>query len=134
MANPARGEVGLMVGGKAYTLRPTFDALCELEDLVGKPLHTLMAGIQEGRLSGLRAVVWCFLQDEHAREIITLKDASQWIERAGGADAVNDAIQRALGINAPDEPQQEPPQTTDPSTAQADGTGEPYSSVLVGSV
>lgn len=132
MANPERGEVGVTVGGKGYTLRPTFDALCELEDLVGKPLHVLMEGIQEGRLSGVRAVVWCFLQDEHASEIKSLKDASKWIEKAGGADVVNGFLQQALGLNAPEDvPKTET--DADPPAAQV-GTGEPSSSVLVGSV
>jgi hypothetical protein len=131
MANPERGEVGITVGGKAYTLRPTFDSLCELEDLVGKPLHELMEGIQQGRLSGVRAVTWCFLQDEHAAEIKTLKDASRWIERAGGVDAVLSAVQRALGLNVPEEA--EAKTETDPPEAQV-GTGEPSLPELVGSV
>lgn len=129
MANPERGEVGVTVGGKAYTLRPTFDAICELEDLVGKPLHVLMQGITEGRLSGVRAVVWCFLQDRHAAEFRELKDASRWIEEAGGVDVVHPWIARALGLNMPEEA---PTADADPPEAQV-GTGEPSLPVLVGS-
>jgi hypothetical protein len=127
MANKEKGEVGVVVGGKPYTLRPTFDSLCELEDLVGKPLHELIDGIQQGRLSGVRAVTWCFLQDEHAAEIRTLKDASKWIEKAGGADAVLGFIHQAFGLNEPEE------KAVDPPEAQG-GTGEPLSSAPVDSV
>jgi hypothetical protein len=130
MANQEKGEVGVTVGGKSYTLRPTFDSLCELEDLVGKPLHELIDGIQQGRLSGVRAVTWCFLQDEHAAEIRTLKDSSKWIEKAGGVDAVLQFIHQALGMNQPEEA---PKADADPPTAQV-GTGEPLSPELVGSV
>lgn len=130
MANPERGEVGVIVGGKGYTLRPTFDALCELEELVGKPLHELLQGIQQGRLSGLRAVVWCFLQDQHSDEIKVLKDASHWIEAAGGADPVMDLVHRVLGVNAPDQAPAGGQTDANPPSAQA-GTGEPSSPVLV---
>lgn len=132
MANPERGEVGVMVGGKPYTLRPTFDALCELEELVGKSVDDVLQSIQQGRLSGLRAVVWCFLQDQHSQEIKTLKDASQWIERAGGVDNVLDLVHRALGLNTP-ELSAAKADTDDPLKAQA-GTGEHSSPVLAATV
>lgn len=135
MANMERGELGIDVGGKRYTLRPTFDSICELEDLIGKKVDAedgpLMA-IQSGRRSGLRAVVWCVLQDAHADEIKLLKDASRWIERAGGADVVSDLIGRLFALN-------EAPATSDtnggaanPPTAQA-GTGIDSLPVLAGS-
>lgn len=100
--NPERGEVAVTVGDGVYTLRPTFDSLCELEEIVGKPLHELMQGIMQGRLSGLRAVVWCFLQDQHAADFPTLKHASVWIEAAGGIEVVRPMVERVLGINAPE--------------------------------
>src|SRR5688500_7168582 len=103
MANPERGEVAVDVGGVMYTLRPTFDSLCELEELVGKPLQELMSSILQGRLAGLRAVVWCILQDKHGQEITKLKDASEWIERAGGVSVVMPLVNKSLGINAPDD-------------------------------
>lgn len=88
MANRERGEVGVKVDDRQYTLRPTFDAICELEELTGKTLDKLFDDINAGRLSGLRSCVWCLLQDQHANEIRTLKDASEWIERAGGPEVL----------------------------------------------
>lgn len=127
MANPERGEVGVVVGDKVYTLRPTFDALCELETLIDKPLHDIMAGVEQGRVSGLRAVVWCLLQDAHAGEIRTLKDASRWIESIGGADAALRYVMKAMGLNTEDQP-------ANPPAAQPDGTGVNSNETLVASV
>lgn len=134
MANPERGELGVMVDGKSYTLRPTFDSICELEDLIGKAVDAVdgpLVAATEGRRSGLRAVVWCVLQDEHSDEIKVLKDASLWIEKAGGVDVVYPWIERLFAINAPDEPVQGG--DANPPSAQA-GTGDPSSPVLVGTV
>jgi len=131
MANPEKGEVGIVVGGKSYILRPAFNSVCELEDLVGKPHTVIEAEIKSGRLSGLRAVVWCLLHDVHRHEIRTLEDAAKWIIAAGGPGVVMDLVTRVFTLNEPETPQ-EP--AADPPTAQADGTGEPSSSVLVGSV
>ncbi len=38
MANKARGEVKLDLGGESYVLRPTFGAVCEIEDAIGTNL------------------------------------------------------------------------------------------------
>lgn len=83
MANRERGEVEVKAGEKAYTLRPTFNAICALEELVGMTLDDLYAQIGAGRMSGLRSCVWCLLQPCHADEIKTLEDAGNWIERVG---------------------------------------------------
>lgn len=102
MANTQRGELGVEVGGKAYTLRPTFDALCSLEEVVGKPVDEILAGVNEGRLSGIRSVTWCVLQDAHGAEFTTLKQASEWIELAGGVDIVLPWLHQVLEMNAPE--------------------------------
>jgi hypothetical protein len=120
MANKERGELAVTVGGKSYTLRPTFDSLCELESQVDKPIDVILAGVQEGRISGLRAVVWCLLQDQHGEEIKTLKDASAWIEQAGGVSAALDMVSRAMGLNS-----NTGDSAPNPPVAQTDGTGEP---------
>lgn len=83
MANAERGEVGVEVGGKLYTLRPTFDAVCELEDLLDKDIDEVLVAINRGRLSSIRAVTWVLLQDKHAVEFPTLKHASQFVETVG---------------------------------------------------
>ncbi len=131
MANRQRGEVGVVIDGKSYVLRPTFDSLCELEDLVDKPIDEIFKVLQEGRRSGLRAVVWCLLQDRHADTIKSLKDASAWIDAAGGEDVAIALVNRVLLVNAEEAPGGG--DTGNPPGAQS-GSGEPSSSVLVGSV
>ena len=100
MANRERGEIGVEVEGKQYTLRPTFDSVCELENLTGgQSIDLVFGSIQQGRLSGLRATVWCLLQEHHADEIKTLKDASKWVERAGGVDVVMTHLAQLQDLN-----------------------------------
>lgn len=104
MANRERGEIGVTVGEKAYTLRPTFDSICELDQLTGKTIDDLYRDINAGKLSGLRACVWCLLQDEHSDEIRTLKDASQWIERAGGPAVMITLLAQSRDLNTEVQP------------------------------
>ena len=85
MANKYRGEAAVTINGREYTLRPSFDALCELETLIDASIDAALKQVNEGRLSGLRAVVWALLHECHAQEIRTLKDASNWIEAASDA-------------------------------------------------
>lgn len=42
MANIHRGEVTLSVAGRAYTLRPTFHILCQLEERIGLTIPELL--------------------------------------------------------------------------------------------
>lgn len=117
MANQERGEVGVTLGDKVYTLRPTFDALCELEGIENKPIDVILRTIEEGRLSSVRAVIWCLLQDKHAKDFPTLKHASGFIEDVGGADKAVSLLYQVMGLNTPGESD-----ASNPPTAQA-GTG-----------
>jgi len=132
MANKERGEVRVEVEGQFYTLRPSFDALCELEALVDKPIDEILGMVNQGRLAGVRALMWCLLHEHHGAEIVTLKDSSRWIERAGGVPVVQQWAETVMGLNAPEDapPENPPVAQVDP----ADGTGEPSSSALVASV
>jgi len=119
MANQQKGELGVTVEGQRYTLRPDFNALCELEDLLGKTFTETALEMSNGRPnSGLRAVVWCLLQANHGEEIKTLRDAGSWIVRAGGADVVMkwvDELFNLISADGEDQPAR-------PLAAQ-DGTG-----------
>ncbi|PWR19150.1 gene transfer agent family protein [Zavarzinia compransoris] len=55
-ANPARGEVVLRLGGRAFVLRPTFAALAETEEMAGCPLLALARRFLDGTY-GVRDVV-----------------------------------------------------------------------------
>lgn len=47
MANPYRGEVTVSVAGRAYTLRPTFHILCQLEERIGLHIPALLQRVGE---------------------------------------------------------------------------------------
>ena len=128
MANRARGELGVTIGDQRYTLRPSFDGLCELEDATGKDIDAMLEQMTAGKLSGVRAVIFAVLQAEHQQEIRTLKDASAWIERLGeerqmaAAVAARDLIIELFALNDTGAGEKPP----DPPIAQAaasDSTG-----------
>ncbi|MDW9877325.1 hypothetical protein GOC31_20850 [Sinorhizobium meliloti] len=84
MANPNRGSVALQVGDRVYTLSYSINALCELEDLLEKPVAEIVKAIQtpaELRMSSVRAIIWAGLQDHH--EGLTVKEAGQIASEAG---------------------------------------------------
>ena len=61
MANPLRAELTIKLGGKEYTLRPTFEAMCEFEELVDLSALGVMARLQNletARLVYLSAAIW----------------------------------------------------------------------------
>lgn len=60
MANRQRGEVVIKLSGKDYTLRPTFEALCELEDVANDTVIRMLAEMEGGRvrLKPLSLIIW----------------------------------------------------------------------------
>jgi hypothetical protein len=46
VANKLRGEVTISIGGMKYTMRPTFEAMCEIEDFLDMPIETVFHKIQ----------------------------------------------------------------------------------------
>ena len=59
VANPARGEASILVGGEPVVLRPSFAALAAAEEELG-PLFALVEGAAEGRLklAEIAALFW----------------------------------------------------------------------------
>ena len=49
MHNPERGEVTVRLGGEDHVLRPTFQALCEIEAATGEKLVPLVQAFAAGR-------------------------------------------------------------------------------------
>ena len=104
MANEQRGEVGIDVRGKRYTLKPTFNGLCDLEELTGKSFADVIKDAQAGTARGVRLLVWSYLQEHHADEIKTVRDAGNWVLDAGGMGRVSAALKRLAVVNTPDTP------------------------------
>ncbi|MFQ5774201.1 MAG: gene transfer agent family protein [Kiloniellaceae bacterium] len=51
MANAARGEVALTLGGQTYVLCPTFGAVCEIEDALQANLFDLGRKLELGEIT-----------------------------------------------------------------------------------
>jgi hypothetical protein len=50
MANLERGEVSIVLDGEARVMRPTFQALCEIEAGTGQKFVPLAASFSQGRI------------------------------------------------------------------------------------
>src|SRR5688572_14969885 len=119
MANRERGEVAIEVEGRAYTLRPSFNSICELEGLLNKPFDVVMQDINEGRLSGVRSTLWCLMREHHRDEFPTLEAAGNWNEKVG-LDRVRELLVSSMDANT--EAATEGAKAANPPKAQA-GTG-----------
>lgn len=66
MANEVRGEVEIKLGGKRYSLRPTYEALAEIENLTDAGLIKLAGRFQEGdiRIKDVVAIIWAGMGDD----------------------------------------------------------------------
>jgi len=99
--NPHRGEVELKVGDAVYTLRFSIDAVCSMEESLGKGFPAIVAELADETrmsISTIRHVLHAGLRESHPD--ITLKEAGELILSAGGAATVlgkvSDAIAKAF--------------------------------------
>ena len=67
MANKQRGEVEVRLAGKTWTMRPTFQALCEIEGRTGVGITTLARRCHEGDFGAgpIVAVLWAGIRATH---------------------------------------------------------------------
>jgi hypothetical protein len=68
MANPHRGEVPFDLDGKSYKLAYSINALCELEDQMGKSvveIADLLSKPERLHVSAVRTLFWAGLLDNH---------------------------------------------------------------------
>lgn len=77
MSNPHRGEVEIEAGDKTYTLVLDINAICELEELLGKSVAEI--GRDMGRIVYMRAVLWAGLKAKHP---VTLEEAGKILQEA----------------------------------------------------
>ena len=102
MANSIRGEVGFTAGGAAYVLVLGANALCELEDALGRPMAELGEAMKTGgtQFTILRQVFWAALQDRH--EGLSLTDAGRLMDAVGLIEAgrlISEALRLAFTEN-----------------------------------
>ncbi len=101
MANPNRGGVGVRVGDDEWVFSFSMNALCELEDLLEKPMAQIFASLDDAdnmRMSDVRALVWAALLDH--QENITLREAGDVASKVG-IPVCLEKIGKAVGIAFP---------------------------------
>ena len=84
MANPNRGGVAVRVDDDEWTFSFSINALCELEDLLDKPVARIVSTLGDPdnmRISDVRAMVWAALLDHH--DGISLKEAGDVASKVG---------------------------------------------------
>lgn len=78
MTNPARGEVALKLGEASYVLRPTFGAICEIEDGIGASLFDIGRKLERAEIPArdlLKFTHACLLHSGHKIEEAALSEA-----------------------------------------------------------
>jgi len=97
MANSLKGEVDLIAGDRTYVLRFSIDAICALEERLGKGFPAIAAEMQDPAkltLGMARHLLHASLR-EHQPDI-TVKEAGELIVPAGGMIAVLEKVSAAI--------------------------------------
>ncbi len=101
MANPNRGGVSVRVGDDEWTFAFSINALCELEDHLGRPVPKIVDALGDPanlRITDVRALVWAGLLDHH--EGTTLKEAGEVATKIGTVTCL-EKVGKALEIAFP---------------------------------
>lgn len=85
MANKQRGEVTLELAGEKYTLRPSFEAICELEDLLDIGIMEIVTILHSGnvRLKFIAAIAWAGMWGYDKDNAPPFKDVGEMIMQEG---------------------------------------------------
>jgi hypothetical protein len=76
---------------KQRKLKYTFNAFCELEDVLGRPISEIKDGF---KLKDLRALLWAGLL--HESPDLTLEDAGELMDKASSLEEVAEAVVKAM--------------------------------------
>jgi len=101
MANPHRGEVGLVVGDKEFTLALTTNGLCDLQKRTGKTYGELLASLGRLDMVALRDVMKTLLRKHHGKQFHDESAVGDLIDDAGGLSGLTDLLKDILSLNQP---------------------------------
>jgi hypothetical protein len=111
MANPHKGETSLKIGDVTYTLRLSYNALCDMETELGVKTTAVLASAFEGSWKDTRALLYAALHGAHPET--TLEGAGDLIEEYGIAK-IMDVLTELAGVtfrpSKDDEPENPPKQ------------------------
>ncbi|MHA1835998.1 MAG: gene transfer agent family protein [Candidatus Odinarchaeia archaeon] len=91
MANSQRGEVSIKLSGETYIMRPSFEALCELEDVLGTTLPQLVIDLQTGNVSlkKVTAVIWSGIWGYNKDKAPSMVEIGEMVVNDGMLNIVN---------------------------------------------
>ncbi len=125
MANPHKGEVELKAGDETYVLRYSIDAICDLEERLGKSFPVLaseMADPTKFSVGLVRNVLHAGLCEKHPD--ISVKQAGELILSAGGLIAVMEKVSAAFAAAFPKSEASGTPRPQNRRQRRADGSGK----------
>ncbi len=105
MADRRKGEVPLHVNDKTYTLVVDINTMARLEEHFSTPEKfvtwpQILLRLKSGSMTYGRAFFWAALQRYHAD--VTIEQAGELIQEAGGFDGVTEQIAALVSSTAPD--------------------------------
>lgn len=134
VANRERGEIGVDIDGRRYTLVLNTNAMALLEEHFSTPAHDatwdeiLPKLTRKPSVRSLRAVVWAMLQEKHATQFPTIAEASRFVDLIGGVAGLGRILERAgASVSADPRDVTELQEGANPPAAQGDprdGTGD----------
>jgi len=85
MANKERGETNIILDGKSYVLRPTFEALCEMEDRSGLSVLKMLASMEGGNITmrQMALVIWSGIRGYSPDTELTINDVGNLVMKTG---------------------------------------------------
>lgn len=102
MANRERGEIRLHAGSRVLTLRLTTGCCADAEDLAGKDLDGLIAGVNAGSVTDLRWLFWAALQPKHGDEFDDVEAVGNLIDVCGPPSRAVRVLSELVLANADD--------------------------------
>lgn len=130
MANKHRGEVDVELCGKTYTLRPSFSANCEFEDLSGTTIFEALQGLRNSKapMRMIAAAIWAGIRGANPgkeRECPSFSDVGEMVYKAGPGAVLTTVLQYLANAIAGEEALEENAEQDDdeegPTKGKVDG-------------
>ena len=97
MANLHRGEITISLSGRAYTLRPTFHILCQIEERIGLPIADLQQRLaQKGLLASEILMILTIAAQHDGSDRVDSEAVLGMTEREANLPSLMPAIARFL--------------------------------------
>lgn len=122
--NPHKGEVELKAGDQVYVLRYSIDAICAIEEKLGKNFLRIVAEMQNPAtmtVTMMREVLHAGLAERHPE--LTLKEAGEMLVAAGGVVGAMKKVNEAFGAAFPQAEASGTPRPLNRADRRKAGTG-----------